>query len=116
MNSSGSNSNDEQNDEVDDSPVERRERAAPFWMKDYVSGEGLSEEEGESNLLMFTALNDPVYFEEAVECPRWREAMELEIKAIEKNETWTFPPATFGGHIEDFSSPACEDVQKITEH
>lgn len=68
------------------SPIQGRERKAPFWMEDYVSGEGLSEAE-ETNLIMFTAPNDPMFFEEAAKSSRWREAMELKIKAIEKNGT-----------------------------
>ncbi|PRQ32401.1 putative RNA-directed DNA polymerase [Rosa chinensis] len=56
-------------------------------MEDYVCGEGLSVEE-ETNLMMFTAYSDPMSFEEAAKSSRWREAMELEIKAIKKNETW----------------------------
>ena len=56
-------------------------------MEDYVSGEGLYEEE-ENNLLMFAASNDPMSFEEAIKSPKWREALDLEIKAVEKNGTW----------------------------
>eukprot|EP00268_Persea_americana_P056077 TRINITY_DN6570_c0_g1_i4.p1 TRINITY_DN6570_c0_g1~~TRINITY_DN6570_c0_g1_i4.p1 ORF type:complete len:520 (+),score=81.62 TRINITY_DN6570_c0_g1_i4:3057-4616(+) len=35
-----------------------------------------------------TSASDPATFEEAVKSSAWREAMELEIKAIEKNGTW----------------------------
>jgi len=33
------------------------------------------------------AVADPICFEEAVKCGRWRNAMHLEIQSIEKNET-----------------------------
>ena len=56
-------------------------------MEDYVSGEELSEQE-ENNLMMCTAFSDPMFFEEAIKSPKWKEAMDLEIKAIEKNGTW----------------------------
>lgn len=55
-------------------------------MENYVSGEGLSKEE--NNLLLFVVSSDPMSFEEAVKNPKWREAMDLEIKVVEKNGTW----------------------------
>lgn len=36
-----------------------------MWMQDYVSGEGLSEEEEMHNLVMFTSASNPTTFEEA---------------------------------------------------
>lgn len=66
---------------------EERVRRAPVWMRDYVSGEGLSEEEIEANLALFTPI-DPLYFEEAVTCEKWRAAMDSKMKAIERNDTW----------------------------
>ena len=57
-------------------------------MKDYVTGEGLSEEENEHNLILFTSNSDPKTCEEAVKNPKWRAAMDLEIEAIERNKTW----------------------------
>lgn len=50
---------------------------------DYVSGEGLSEEEDMAYLAMFAA-NDPAIFEEAVKDAKWRTAMDVEIEAITK--------------------------------
>ena len=38
--------------EEDVNPNERREIQAPIWMRDYVSGEGLSEEENELNMAL----------------------------------------------------------------
>lgn len=63
-------------------------RKRPYWMQDYVTGEGLSEEEEVHNLVMYMSAGDPTSFEEANESPRWREAMDKEISAIEKNGTW----------------------------
>lgn len=56
-------------------------------MRNYESGEGLSQEETEANLALFASA-DPVYFEEAVKSPKWRIAIDAKIEAIEKNETW----------------------------
>ena len=60
----------------------------PAWMTDHVSGEGLSEDDEVQNLVLYTETGDPSTYEEAVLCSKWREAMECEIKSIEKNRTW----------------------------
>ncbi|CAL2236260.1 unnamed protein product [Prunus armeniaca] len=57
-----------------------RERQPPTWMGDYVSGEGLSEDEVHMELVEST---DPLHFEEAVKSANWRLAMNSEIKSIE---------------------------------
>jgi hypothetical protein len=64
----------------------RRERVPPNWMQDYVTGEELSDPE--SNMA-FIMSSDPFYFEDAVKITHWRLAMDSEINAIEKNNTWT---------------------------
>lgn len=69
------------------SQSEPRVRKASNWMKDYVSGEGLSEEENDVNFTLF-AYADPLNFKEAVKSSKWRNAMDAEIKLIENNETW----------------------------
>jgi hypothetical protein len=66
----------------------RRETIMPSWMRDYVSGEGLSEEETELNMTIVTS-NDPVSYEKAVKSYKWREAMDTEMESIQKNETWS---------------------------
>ncbi|KAL9429389.1 hypothetical protein AB3S75_031241 [Citrus x aurantiifolia] len=68
---------------------ERRNRRPPVWMKDYVIGKRRSEEKEDANvnLVLFTSA-DPMHFEEAVKHDKWRMAMDMEIKAIEKNNTW----------------------------
>jgi transposase InsO family protein len=51
-----------------------REHRRPLWMRDYVSGEDLSEED--SYMVMFAAADDPVFFYEAVKDAKWRMAMD----------------------------------------
>lgn len=63
----------------------RRTRRAPPYLRDYVSGEGLSEEELH-NMAMFAA--DLTNFEEACREAKWRATMGQEIQSIEKNDTW----------------------------
>ena len=63
-----------------------RERQPPTWMGDYVSCEGLSDDEVHMALMVST---DPLCFEEVVKSANWRLAMDNEIKSIEKNQTWT---------------------------
>ncbi|WKA06778.1 hypothetical protein VitviT2T_024662 [Vitis vinifera] len=65
-----------------------RNRRVPFWMEDYVSGGEFSEGDVEHNLVLFTSTADPTTFEEVVQSSKWRAAMDLEIEAIERNETW----------------------------
>lgn len=60
---------------------ERRVRQPPVWTRDYVNGEGLSEEENELNMAM-VASTDPLSFEEAVKSSKWRMTMDAEMKAI----------------------------------
>jgi hypothetical protein len=57
-------------------------------MRDYVFGEGLSEEETELNMALVTFV-DPLSYEEAVKSYKWREAMDAEIQSIQKNKTWS---------------------------
>lgn len=69
----------------------RRNRRPLSWMQDFVSGDGLSEEEdwqNHVNFMFFTTQDDPSTFEEAVKDVKWRKAMNQEIEAIEKNNTW----------------------------
>ncbi|KOM39194.1 hypothetical protein LR48_Vigan03g257600 [Vigna angularis] len=55
-------------------------------MIDYEKGEGLSDEDSEEAMVVIA--DDPVTFEEAVKSKTWRNAMEREMEAIEKNKTW----------------------------
>jgi len=69
------------------------ERQPPTWMGDYVSGEGLSNDEVHMELMVSTG---PLCFEEAVKSANWRLAIDNEIKSIEKNQTWTFTELPVG--------------------
>ena len=69
---------------------EGRNRRPPIWMRNYETGEGISEEDNEAHLahLAMFATIDPIYFEDAVKSEKWRKAMDLEMEAINKNGTW----------------------------
>ena len=74
-----------------------RNRRPPVSMEDYETGEGFSEEDdGMAQFVMFAAA-DPIKFEEAVKNEKWRKAMDSEIKAIEKNDTWELEELPAGG-------------------
>ena len=76
----------------EESSPEGRNKIVQFWMEDYVSGEEFSEEEVEhNNLILFTSTIDPTTFEKVVQSSKWRAAIDLEIEAIERNETWELP-------------------------
>lgn len=70
-----------------DKEREVRVKKKPAWMDNYVSGEGLSEDEELVNMAMVESA-DPTTFKEAVKHEKWRQAMEKEINSIEKNEMW----------------------------
>lgn len=98
--SAGSEDKEEEEDQQEEVPSsnecelsspsspEERNRRAPMWMQDYVSGERLSKEEDVQNLAMFISYEDPTFYEEAVKSENLRIAMDLEIEAIVKNRTW----------------------------
>lgn len=74
-----------------ESPVQgraTRARREPIWMTDYVTRADLSEEKENLMMLMTESENDPLSFEEAHRSIKWQEAMKVEMKAIEKNNTW----------------------------
>jgi len=74
------------NDINSSSSNEGRSRRRPVWMDDYDNGDNFSEEDT-ANMVLF-AFADPVHFEEAVKSERWKAAMDSEMKAIEKNNSW----------------------------
>ena len=57
-------------------------------MEDYLSEGKFYEEAEHNNLVLLTSTTDPTTFEEAVQSSKWRTAMDFEIEAIERNETW----------------------------
>ena len=67
---------------------EVRNRRVPLWMEDYVKRGEFFEEAEHNNLVLLTSTIDSTTFEEAVQSSKWRAAMDLEIEAIERNETW----------------------------
>ncbi|KAM1072945.1 hypothetical protein ACFX2B_017883 [Malus domestica] len=95
-NNSGSDKVSEANSS---SSEERRPRNPLVWMRDYVTGEGLSEEEEATVHLAFLASSDPVHYNEAVKNAKWRKAMDVEVAAIEKNNTWELTDLPQGGKI-----------------
>lgn len=50
-------------------------------MRDYATGEDLSEEDNEAHLAMFTT-TDPVNFEDPLKSEKWRQVMDLKMEAI----------------------------------
>jgi len=66
--------------------MKEKVRRPPRWIKDYVTGELSEEEDANVNLILFTS-TDPVQFEDAVKYAHWRTTMDIEIKAIERNNT-----------------------------
>ena len=53
-------------------------RRPPIWMRDYETGEGISEEDNKAHSAMF-ATTDPIHFEDTVKSEKWRRAIDLEI-------------------------------------
>ncbi|GKV47387.1 hypothetical protein SLEP1_g54294 [Rubroshorea leprosula] len=67
----------------------RRQRQPPVTLQDYeVTSDDAIDDDG--NLVHFAMFADlePIFFEEAIQDPKWVNAMLEEMKAIEKNNTW----------------------------
>ncbi|RDY10937.1 hypothetical protein CR513_04463, partial [Mucuna pruriens] len=64
--------------------TEGRARKPPAWMKDYVTGDDLT------NAINFAmiAIVDLVTYNQASKSQHWRDAMAVEIQAIQRNDTW----------------------------
>lgn len=59
-------SKEEEKGEVEEQIQERRQRRTPAWMRDYTSGEGLSDEEvAVNNFSLFVSIHDPSNYNEA---------------------------------------------------
>lgn len=71
-------------DEQTDSPQQGRIIRKPAYLQDYETGEELDV----LDIAFLTQTKDPTCFEEAVKDTKWRNAMQLEIESIERNNTW----------------------------
>lgn len=65
----------------------KRTTRPPPYLSDYVTGNEAIDEEDEVNMVQMNT-SDPLTFEEAQKCLKWREAMDAEINSIQKNQTW----------------------------
>ncbi|CAJ2641499.1 unnamed protein product [Trifolium pratense] len=66
-----------------------REVRRPGYLNDYVTRDEIDEQLQNMNIqAMFSTSNDPSNYDEAVKHDVWREAMNQEIQAIERNDTW----------------------------
>lgn len=66
---------------------EGRVSRPPRYLSDYITGSEVEEDEEVVNMVEVNS-SDPVSFEEAEKSLKWREAMNEEIRAIERNGTW----------------------------
>ncbi|KAJ6874187.1 hypothetical protein NC651_032883 [Populus alba x Populus x berolinensis] len=66
----------------------QRQRKMSAWMHDFVSGNELSDDEDTIVQFDLFANFDPIKFKDAVKEEKWKKAMDLEIQAIERNDTW----------------------------
>nr|GEZ09403.1 putative RNA-directed DNA polymerase [Tanacetum cinerariifolium] len=66
----------------------QRTRRPPVYLTDYFAGD--DHELDSDDEIMFTDLvhHDPIYYDDVVQDEKWRRATDLEIKAIEQNQTW----------------------------
>jgi len=67
---------------------EQRARKPPGWLEDYDTTANEDDFDEEQFWAMFTQCQDPISFDDARKNSKWRDAMDAEIKAIERNETW----------------------------
>ncbi|RDX62051.1 hypothetical protein CR513_59655, partial [Mucuna pruriens] len=67
-------------------PTEGRARKPLAWMKDYATSDDLTNEDV-INFAMFAGA-DPVTYNQALKSQHWRDAMDVEIQAIQRNDTW----------------------------
>jgi hypothetical protein len=65
-------------------------------MRDYETGEGLSEDDTATQLAMFAA-PDPIRFEDVVKSEKWRTTIDVKMEAIKRNGTWELMELPPGG-------------------
>ncbi|KAJ9560092.1 hypothetical protein OSB04_005252 [Centaurea solstitialis] len=68
-------------------PRPERVRKRPGWMADYEVPGADQVDDPLTHFALFSDC-DPIFFGEAVKEPKWRKAMDAEIAAIERNNTW----------------------------
>ena len=66
----------------------QRSRRRPAWMEDYVVSSEQSDDDFDFSHYAFLTDCDPITFEEAAKESKWQKAMDEEILAIEKNDSW----------------------------
>lgn len=78
---------EEDNSESSTMTRPERSRRRPAWMRDY---EVRGVDQSDDPLIHFALFADcdPITFQDAVKYPKWQIAMDEEIAAIEKNNTW----------------------------
>ncbi|GAU29090.1 hypothetical protein TSUD_58560 [Trifolium subterraneum] len=77
---------DEESTDSDELPP--RIGRKPGYLDDYTSGEEFDDATQMQNLVMANISNDPITYYEAAKCDVWKQAMDQEIEAIERNDTW----------------------------
>ena len=78
--------------------AEKRSRNPPTWMRDYGSGENLSDDDDQGNFALFV-YQDPLTYVDAAKSANWRCAMDSKIEAIRKNDTWDLTDLPHGAKI-----------------
>ncbi|CAL5420691.1 unnamed protein product [Camellia sinensis] len=82
-----STSSGEDQSEISEQTRPQRTKSRPAWMREY---EVTGIDQFDDPITHFALLSDcdPVIFKNAVQDPKWQQAMDEEIHAIEKNNTW----------------------------
>ncbi|XP_076901612.1 uncharacterized protein LOC143556071 [Bidens hawaiensis] len=78
----------------------KRPLKPPTWLNDYHSGEGLSDSDNELLSCQFAlSITDPILYTQAAKNDEWVKAMENELQAIEKNNTWELVTLPSGKNV-----------------
>jgi hypothetical protein len=75
----------------------KRVSRRPAYLDDYVSNEA-TKAQALHNLAVFSSSEDPTTYEEVVKHEIWRKAMDLELEAIESNDTWELTSLPVGAN------------------